>query len=378
MSFAIFDENFYLKSYPDVAAAVSAGIFNSGLQHFQQAGLQEGRTEVSPFYKEEYYISLSFGKIRNPDVFNAKIDRNIPSALAHFINSGEAEGRVPESSFYNERYYLQHNPDVANAVASGSLPSGFAHFIRFGIAENRRGGVFNEKVYRANNPDVAAGVSAGLFSSVIEHYARFGEREGRAVFLSGTNGNDFVSGVDTFSPSTRISGVGIDVLDVVTGQPGQNAEIIPTSLGVGEVDILTGSYGRDTFILGLGRSAGNPDPQKFYVGGGDADFAEISDIDRVDDVIIPGLDSFLLAGSPNEYVFDNTQPGTVRIYAIANGTTAGQSPNLDLVAVVRAFSLSVANVDPVAETFTLNTSVINPPITVTAPPVGCGCGSIQS
>lgn len=42
MSFAIFNENFYLNSNPDVRNAVNAGVISSGLQHFQQSGLAEG------------------------------------------------------------------------------------------------------------------------------------------------------------------------------------------------------------------------------------------------------------------------------------------------------------------------------------------------
>lgn len=61
-SFAIFDENFYLSNYPDVAAAVIAGSFSSGLQHFQLYGLADNRFLVSPNYNETIYLQ------RYPDV----------------------------------------------------------------------------------------------------------------------------------------------------------------------------------------------------------------------------------------------------------------------------------------------------------------------
>lgn len=48
MIFVIFDESYYLASYSDVALAVSAGVFKSGFDHFQQSGLKEGRVKVSP------------------------------------------------------------------------------------------------------------------------------------------------------------------------------------------------------------------------------------------------------------------------------------------------------------------------------------------
>ena len=86
-SFAIFNENFYLASYPDVAAAVAAGTFSSGLQHFQLSGLTEGRILVSPNYNEATYLQ------RYPDVAAAVAAGTFRSGLSHFIQSGYAEGR---------------------------------------------------------------------------------------------------------------------------------------------------------------------------------------------------------------------------------------------------------------------------------------------
>ena len=89
MTFAIFDEAFYLNSYPDVRAAVQAGAFSSGLQHFQQAGLNEGRTLVSPFFNEDLYLR------KNPDVAAAVASGGLSSGLQHYIQNGETEGRSP-------------------------------------------------------------------------------------------------------------------------------------------------------------------------------------------------------------------------------------------------------------------------------------------
>ena len=38
-----FDEAYYIKTHPDVAAAVAAGLFSSGLDHFCKCGRREGR-----------------------------------------------------------------------------------------------------------------------------------------------------------------------------------------------------------------------------------------------------------------------------------------------------------------------------------------------
>lgn len=347
MSLAIFDENFYLRNNPDVAAAVRAGTFTSGLQHFQLVGLQEGRTSVSPFWSEIGYFGSGFSVPNNYDVFQAVSNRELPSALAHFVQFGEAEGRTISDSFYNERFYLERNPDVANAVAAGTFASGFSHFIQMGKNEGRVGSAFNEKVYLALNPDVAAAVKSGVFLSGLEHYTEVGRNEFRSAFLSGSSGNDYVSAFDT--GYSDITGVGIDVINGTT--PG----IVPTSLGVGEVDTLVASESsvRDRFILGVGRSATNPVSSKFYVGQGDADYALISNLDIIGgDVILPGLDVIQLAGKPEDYVIETSnQTFNTSIFAIVNG---GSSSQLDLVAVVKSRSLSALNVDAVTDTFTLS------------------------
>ncbi|MEM1427765.1 MAG: hypothetical protein AAGF75_14585 [Cyanobacteria bacterium P01_H01_bin.130] len=61
----LFDEAFYLDSYPDVRAAVQAGVIPSGRSHFETSGIREGRTLISRFYRgdvEARYLAA------NPDV----------------------------------------------------------------------------------------------------------------------------------------------------------------------------------------------------------------------------------------------------------------------------------------------------------------------
>ncbi|MFB2919076.1 hypothetical protein ACE1CB_11535 [Aerosakkonema sp. BLCC-F2] len=346
MSFAIFDEGYYLEKNPDVAAAVKAGTFQSGLQHFQLVGMQEGRTSVSPFWSEGGYYGSGFLP-NNFDVLSKVMQGELPSALAHFIQTGEAEGRVISDAFYNERFYLERNRDVANAVAAEIFASGFSHFIQIGKNEGRQGSAFNEKAYLAFNPDVAAAVSSGVFSSALEHYTESGRSESRAAFLSGSKGNDYVSAFDT--GNSTITGVAIDVIT------GSTPEIVPTSLGVGEVDTLIGSNSgiSDRFILGVGRSASNPTPLKFYVGQGDADYALISHFDILGgDAIVPGLDLIQLAGKPEDYVIQTSnETFKTNIFAIVNG---GNTPQLDLIAVVDSPTLAVRSVDSTTETFTLS------------------------
>jgi hypothetical protein len=174
MSFDIFDEKYYLALNPDVANAVAAGVFSSGLQHFQQFGINEGRVTVSPLYNESLYLQA------NPDVANAVQSRSLSSGLQHYILYGEAENRFGLFGLYNEQAYLQRYPDVANAVQTGVFSSGLQHLVQFGLKEGRFDASFNEQYYLQKYPDVANAVQSGVFSSGLQHFLQFGLNEGRS------------------------------------------------------------------------------------------------------------------------------------------------------------------------------------------------------
>jgi plastocyanin len=170
---AIFDEGYYLFHNPDVASAVSAGVFKSGLEHFNQFGQFEGRNP-SILYDESFYLS------KNPDVANAVASGIFKSGFQHFSQFGELEGRDPSPSFTNS-LYLSENPDVGAAVSAGAFGSGFAHFIQFGEKEGRDDNLlFSERYYLSQNSDVASAVASGAFKSGFDHFIQFGQTEGRA------------------------------------------------------------------------------------------------------------------------------------------------------------------------------------------------------
>ena len=278
MSFAIFDERFYLDRNPDVRAAVASRAIGSALEHFQRFGIQEGRVLVS--------------------------------------------------SQWNESEYLRLNPDVAAAVGRRELASGLQHFILFGENE-RRGGApvivreagFNESFYLSFHSDVSAAVARGEFASGKAHFIRSGQLEPRLAVFTGTRGDDIVTGV---GQQTGVVGVEVDVI-ASRNQP----DIRPLSLGVGEFDLLTGSGGFDTFILGVGNSPANPVAQRFYVGRGDGDYAYIKNFER-------NRDSVQLAGRPSEYNIATGQ--TVRVGGVDRPAVSIITNTGDRVAVVENVS----------------------------------------
>ena len=235
MTFAIFDEGFYLASYPDVKAAVDTKRISSGLQHFQQYGLTEGRTRVSPFY--------------------------------------------------DEQLYLRKYPDVANAVRPGVFKSGLQHYIQYGETEGRSPGTFNELAYRQTYPDVAAAIAAGAFSSGLQHYIRYGQFESNLFgIFTGTTGNDTITGFSSLVTSTNI--LGIVVQNTTPTGPGKFSYSSST-FGTGEVDTLIGGPGRDVFYLGDNTEFASTG-RSFYVGNGSADYAIIRNFSRGNDAILLG------------------------------------------------------------------------------------------
>ncbi len=184
-----FSSSGYEDSNPDVDAAVENGVFASGLEHFLTFGLNNeevsGRIEQGgtgfEFFNETFYLS------NNPDVQDAFINGFFDSGLEHFIQFGLNEGRVSGEvlTFFNEDTYLENNNDVAIAVQNDVFGSALEHFLLFGVDEGRDGtgydDFFNEENYLEQNGDVAAAVTNGVFGTGLEHYINFGFAEGRVI-----------------------------------------------------------------------------------------------------------------------------------------------------------------------------------------------------
>lgn len=118
-----FSEQGYLAANPDVAAAVTAGGFASGLGHYLAFGRAEARSS-SVLFDVDWYLS------RNPDVA-AAVTQGATTALGHYLNHGWREGRDPSAAF-DSSAYLDRNPDVAGAGMNPLL-----HYIGWGMGEGR-------------------------------------------------------------------------------------------------------------------------------------------------------------------------------------------------------------------------------------------------
>lgn len=111
---AVFDADWYLRRYPDVAAS---GV--DPFRHYVKYGAAEGR-DPSPLFAAAWYLA------RWPDVAAAGMD-----PLTHYLRYGGPEGRNP-SPMFDTSFYLRHTPDVDQA---GTNP--LVHYLTCGIGEGR-------------------------------------------------------------------------------------------------------------------------------------------------------------------------------------------------------------------------------------------------
>ena len=145
----LFDYNYYLNRYPDIA---QAGM--DPLEHYLCQGYME-RREPNAIFDANYYIKIY--ELDNSATFDA---------LLHYIQSGEALGYKPNKLFdpvwYKKYYRLKDEEGV------------LAHYMT-----HRKGPFspipdFDASYYLKSYPDIAA---AGI--DPFEHYINYGYTEGR-------------------------------------------------------------------------------------------------------------------------------------------------------------------------------------------------------
>ena len=83
------DEDWYLRTYEDIAKAIGDGIVKSAQQHFVDDGYFEGRLPFAMRVDERWYLS------QYPDVADSIRKGLLVSAQGHFDEDGYREGRLP-------------------------------------------------------------------------------------------------------------------------------------------------------------------------------------------------------------------------------------------------------------------------------------------
>jgi hypothetical protein len=173
---SLFDESYYLRTYPNVAAAVANGQFATGYDQYIQYGQYEGYNP-SPFWNEAWYLK------ENPDVAAAVKAGTASSGFMQYYQYGQYENRGG-LLYFNTSYYLTNNPDVAAAITAGSFTSAFEHFVLYGQYEGRSPmKYFSSSIYDTDNQDILPYVTGEPFSSDYEQFIEYGQYEGRVASL---------------------------------------------------------------------------------------------------------------------------------------------------------------------------------------------------
>lgn len=124
-----FDEALYLSRNLDVAAAVRNSTLASGRVHFETYGMQEGR-DPNALFDTDYYLA------QYQDVADA-VARGETTAWSHYNSYGWREGRDP-SAWFNTRAYIAVNEDVTAQDVNPLL-----HFLHTGSTEGRMAQIAN-------------------------------------------------------------------------------------------------------------------------------------------------------------------------------------------------------------------------------------------
>ena len=166
----LFDDDYYLKEYPDVR---DCGV--DALEHYLNVGFKEGRNPSKKFDTKFYLDSY-------PDVRDANVN-----PLVHYAVIGKDENRMPckfdysdisadvkvirELGLFDDDYYLKEYPDVRDCGVDA-----LEHYLNVGFKEGRNPSKkFDTKFYLDSYPDVRdANVNP------LVHYAVIGKDENRS------------------------------------------------------------------------------------------------------------------------------------------------------------------------------------------------------
>ena len=87
------DEQWYLRTYPDVQRAIRTGVVPDPKSHYCRFGFYEHRMPYRIVVDEQWYLG------EYPDVRAAIASRQFSSGQAHFDMDGFREGRMPYPNF---------------------------------------------------------------------------------------------------------------------------------------------------------------------------------------------------------------------------------------------------------------------------------------
>lgn len=197
-----FHEGWYVRTYPEVPAALEAGEAESALDYFIKFG-HSRQHSPGPLFCTPYYRA-------NNSLFHQSL--NIDAAH-HYWTTVTPEKLAPHWLF-DEAFYQARYTDIQSNIEEGAIRSAYLHFLETRRKENRRphplfchaliereypefqdafadylmgpclrnesaSPLFDVDWYQGNNADVQSKTGlAGEFRSALEHFIREGMRQG--------------------------------------------------------------------------------------------------------------------------------------------------------------------------------------------------------
>jgi GT2 family glycosyltransferase/glycosyltransferase involved in cell wall biosynthesis len=157
-----FDEAWYRRRYPAVAAAIREVEVASGFEHYCRHGLRT----ASPhwLYDEAYYLA------HNPDLADGALDAGFANRYDHYLKHGSREGRQAHLLF-DPAHYLANLPEGRRAEAARE--GAFVHFLRglaAGEPEVPVSPYFDPAWYRSRYPEVTEAIGGGRWRAALHHY----------------------------------------------------------------------------------------------------------------------------------------------------------------------------------------------------------------
>jgi len=207
----IFDNNWYLRSYPDVESAVAKND-RDAFKHFVDYGAAEGRQPNLVFnynyistnntfmkHGNDDHIStlVEFAKSRgkallkphplfdplwylqNYDDVRSQFIEGSTFPLKHYLTVGAMEGRSPNALF-SASWYLDHYPDACTACEENNI-SPLEHYLNVGSRlQYSPSPDFDAGWYLRENSDVRDLVVSGVIDP-LTHFIMHGRNEGRRI-----------------------------------------------------------------------------------------------------------------------------------------------------------------------------------------------------
>ena len=205
---ALFDEQWYRQSNPDVAAAIEDGRFRSGFLHFIQTGLFEGRwpsEAIQSFAARRFaeplpavsWIAAAAYLSANPEARSFLRHFPILEPLSHYNSYGRFLGLtlpvaspraedVTDAANYFDTIATDFDADwyrqqyLGGDVKGRFLEDPFSHYLIRGIpCGHSPNAVFDEAFYRVFYPDVSEAIAGGAIPCGFYHYIVAGKAEAR-------------------------------------------------------------------------------------------------------------------------------------------------------------------------------------------------------